>query len=59
MECEVCKEQVPQVVLHRINKKGSNGIWRCEEHITKKIDPGVKAITDIISENVSKETTNE
>lgn len=44
MKCGICKKEPPDVnILHRINKKGVPGIWRCENCMTAEqaetIDP--------------------
>lgn len=54
MKCEKCGEGMPQnKTLHRMNEKGVDGIWRCEECMTpedwKKVDPETKRLTDAIS----------
>jgi hypothetical protein len=54
MKCEICGKSPPvdNVTLHRVNPKGTDGIWRCCEHVTpsqaKAIYPNVKELVEII-----------
>jgi hypothetical protein len=53
MKCEVCGKGVfDGVKLHRVNKKGVPGIWRCSRHLTEEqdfqVDPEVRKLTNII-----------
>lgn len=53
MTCEICG-QGPRngVTIHRINRKGIPGVWRCDAHLPpgKTIDPTVKAIQRAIED---------
>lgn len=50
--CEVCgRGPAPEyggVGVHRQNPKGEIGIWRCDAHNEKPVDPHVRKIVDII-----------
>lgn len=50
MKCEVC-ERGPSdgVTLHRQNEKGVKGIWRCEDHNTKTVDPEIRLILSALN----------
>lgn len=50
MLCFKCYATPHEKPLFRQNAKGEAGIWACEEHSSKKIDPVVKEITDAITE---------
>lgn len=57
MECEICKRNPIDdgVVLHRVNEKGVNGIWRCDTCLTPEQrasrDPVVDDIVKIIEQD--------
>ena len=49
LACEVCGAKLRDgVSLYRQNAKGQPGIWRCDIHIAKEIDPVVAEIVEII-----------
>ncbi len=49
MNCHVCGKSSHETALFQQNEKGVPGIWACEAHNTKEIDPVVKEITDLVS----------
>ena len=46
-KCHVCGKASP---LFRQNEKGVPGIWACDEHNKKPVDPLVKEIVDAVRE---------
>jgi hypothetical protein len=54
MKCEICQRGPAKegITIHRVNKKGVPGIWRCAFHLTHDqeaaLDPEVKNIVSII-----------
>lgn len=50
MICEVCARSVLDgITLHRQNRKGFKGIWRCDEHNRKKVPAETQKLLDLIS----------
>lgn len=55
MFCEVCKITTQDgAILHRQNKKGEPGIFRCEVHNTRPIDPIIFETTSLIQHSNNK-----
>lgn len=51
MQCEICGKSPSdgKTAIFRINSKGEDGIWRCEEHLKEhKVDPEVLWLVDAI-----------
>ncbi len=52
MKCIHCGRGVfDGVALHRQNPKGEDGIWACDEHNTKPVDPLVAEIVGAIQQS--------
>lgn len=49
MYCYVCGKF--GVTLYRQNEKGQKGVWACDEHNFKKVEPIVEEIIKILEVN--------
>lgn len=49
VQCEVCGQgPINGVSVFRQNPKGEKGRWRCEAHLEKQPDPGVRELVSIL-----------